>query len=237
MKKIIAALLGCALGASISAFVTHKITRNKYYKLSDKELKDQSNYYENLISQYKEQINNLQFETKAVEEQKAVEKPEQKKAGRPKKETKMPLEEKASIVKPTADEVKEYMDYTKRYKSEEVEEVSKGNRGLSIERGIENNPIEIIDYENYGDKLYNYYKNTLYYYADGILADESDNVVCDIAGTIGTEALKHFGENDDADAVFVRNHRLEEDYEIRLCLRNFSDLQSQKGESQSPEDE
>ncbi len=163
MKKIIAALLGCTLGASVSAFVTHKITRNKYYKLSDKELKDQSNYYENLITQYKEQINKLQSETKVVEEQKAVEKPEQKKAGRPKKESKMPLEEKASIVKPTADEVKEYMDYTKRYKSEEVEEVSKGNRGLSIERGIENNPIEIIDYENYGDKVFNYYKNTRYY--------------------------------------------------------------------------
>lgn len=61
---------------------------------------------------------------------------------------------------------------------------------------------------------------TYTYYADGILADEVDDVVDDIEGTIGCSSLLHFGEYED-DCVHVRNDRLETDYEILLDTRSY----------------
>lgn len=70
------------------------------------------------------------------------------------------------------------------------------------------------------DELDNYQTMTLFYYADGILADEEQEVIEDIDGCIGVEALKHFGEYAD-DAVYVRNDRQRIDYEVLLDERKF----------------
>ena len=238
MKNIIAALLGCALGASVSAFVTHKVTRNKYYKLADKEVKELDAYYTEKLKEKDIEITNLINDNKSFSEKAGIKTEqtpvEKKKAGRPKKEA-LPDQQKSSIEKPAS---KKYTDYTKMYQSEEVEEQGDNRyRGSEIERKIEENKeIEIISPEDFGDKFYNFYKDTLYYYKDGVLADESDNVIIDIAGTIGTEALQTFGRYEE-DRVCVRNHRLEQDYEIYLSLRDFSEIEASKSDSESPEDE
>lgn len=64
---------------------------------------------------------------------------------------------------------------------------------------------------------------SLTYYADGVLADEMDYIVEDVDDTVGKESLKHFGQYED-DSVFVRNERLECDYEILLDSRKYSDV-------------
>ena len=65
----------------------------------------------------------------------------------------------------------------------------------------------------------------LSYYADEVLADEDDNIIEDIEGTVGEESLSHFGEYDD-DAVHVRNDRIKCDYEILLDERfYYTDIQ------------
>lgn len=61
------------------------------------------------------------------------------------------------------------------------------------------------------------------YYADGVLVDDDENVVEDIEGTIGRDALKTFGQYED-DSVFVRNEKLKIDYEILADIRKFSDV-------------
>ena len=53
----------------------------------------------------------------------------------------------------------------------------------------------------------------LTYYADGVLADETDEIVEDVEGTIGTDSLRRFGEYEH-DAVHVRNDVRRIDYEI-----------------------
>lgn len=70
---------------------------------------------------------------------------------------------------------------------------------------------------------YDYNTISLTYYADGVLADEDDEVVDDVDDVIGLKSLTHFGEYED-DSVFVRNDARKCDYEILLDQRNYADV-------------
>lgn len=61
------------------------------------------------------------------------------------------------------------------------------------------------------------------YYADGFLTDENNEIVQDIEGTVGHEALKSFGEYED-DAVHIKNNRLEAYFEILRDYRKYSQV-------------
>lgn len=70
----------------------------------------------------------------------------------------------------------------------------------------------------------NYAQISLVYYdGDEVLADEEDEIVEDIAGTVGEDFAEHFGEYED-DSVFVRNDRLRCDYEICKDNRSYADV-------------
>lgn len=70
----------------------------------------------------------------------------------------------------------------------------------------------------------NYAQISLVYYdGDEVLADEEDEIVEDIAGTVGEDFAEHFGEYED-DSVFVRNDRLRRDYEICKDNRSYADV-------------
>lgn len=75
------------------------------------------------------------------------------------------------------------------------------------------------EFGDYGD----YDLVSLTYYSDGVLTDSWDNVIKNVEEMVGEESLDHFGEYED-DSVFVRNHKLETDFEILLDLRNFADI-------------
>lgn len=79
----------------------------------------------------------------------------------------------------------------------------------------------VISPEEFGE-MNDYEKISLTYYANGILADENDEVIDDIEETVG-DALEHFGEYED-DSVFVRNEENMCDYEILFDQRNFSEI-------------
>ena len=80
----------------------------------------------------------------------------------------------------------------------------------------------VICPEEFGE-VEDYDKVSFTYYADGVLADEYDEVVENVDEVIGEESLTHFGEYED-DSVFVRNDKLKCDYEILLDQRNYSDI-------------
>lgn len=63
---------------------------------------------------------------------------------------------------------------------------------------------------------------TLEYYADSVLADDSDFVM-DPESCVGSEALKRF-EDPDVDQVLVRNHKLKVDYEVLRSLQRFDEI-------------
>lgn len=105
---------------------------------------------------------------------------------------------------------------------ENIEETQKYNRKLSEnDRKTIENPYTISPELFVQDKR-DYDKITLEYYDDGFLVEEiGDDVVPDIASVIGYESLNKFGEYEE-DVVYVRNDKLETDYEVIRQHCNYS---------------
>lgn len=88
---------------------------------------------------------------------------------------------------------------------------------------MDNAPRVISPYE-FGE-LDDYHTIELTYYADDILEDEEYNIVNDRDDLIGPSALDTFGEYED-DSVFVRNDRLQTDFQILKDYRTYSEARS-----------
>lgn len=71
--------------------------------------------------------------------------------------------------------------------------------------------------EPYFDKV------TLFLYDDGILCSEENDIVTNVAGTVGADSLNRIGEYED-DVVYVRNERISTDYEIIREYKDFISL-------------
>lgn len=111
----------------------------------------------------------------------------------------------------TLDKLREYKAIVDKYAAALVEE--------------EVNDVEkpyVIKPEEFGEIL-EYESISLTYYADGVLADEYDEVIDDVDEIVGEKSLTTFGQYEDS-AVFVRNDARKTDYEILLDLRNYSDV-------------
>lgn len=78
-------------------------------------------------------------------------------------------------------------------------------------------------YSDFGSDEEEYEQISLTYYADGVLADENDEVIEDVEDAVGIDSLNHFGEYED-DSVFVRNDARKCDYEILLDQRTYSEV-------------
>lgn len=63
----------------------------------------------------------------------------------------------------------------------------------------------------------------LTYYADGVLEDDSHEIVTDVDELIGEGSLNTFGEYEE-DAVFVRNERLQIDFQILKDYRTYKEV-------------
>ena len=66
------------------------------------------------------------------------------------------------------------------------------------------------------------------YYEDGIVADDNDNIIDDVEGTIGFECLGRIGEYETG-CIHVRNDVLKKDYEVLKSLRRYSEVAAQRG--------
>lgn len=75
----------------------------------------------------------------------------------------------------------------------------------------------VIDPGDYGQNTDNEI-TVLMWYGNDILTDTYGMNVDDIDNTVGREFVDHFGENpEEPDVVYVRNDRLEMDYQILQC--------------------
>lgn len=100
-----------------------------------------------------------------------------------------------------------YTNYAKR--KEEPEEV----KNVYVPYVIEPDQFDTNDFKT----------QTLTLYADGVLADEYDNVITNVDEIVGEESLDHFGEYEE-DTVYVRNEELETDFEILRDDSNYRDI-------------
>lgn len=118
----------------------------------------------------------------------------------------------------TKPDLKEYAEQLKKNGYTRYSDLSADDEGVSDKQ---TKPY-VIPPEQLGDDE-NYDQISLTYYADGVLADENDEVIDDVEETVGIESLNHFGEYED-DSVFVRNDTRKCDYEILLDQRTYSEV-------------
>lgn len=119
-----------------------------------------------------------------------------------------------------ANEKPNIKDYTTVVKDSGYINYSDSNNVKKEEINVKGAP-RVIPPDEFGEE--DYAVVSLSYYADGVLADDWDKVIKDVANTVGEDFMNHFGEYED-DSVFVRNDDLETDYEILRDTRNFSDV-------------
>lgn len=118
----------------------------------------------------------------------------------------------------TKPDLKEYAEQLKKNGYIRYSDLSADDEGVSDKQ---TKPY-VIPPEQFGDDE-SYDQISLTYYADGVLADENDEVIDDVEETVGIESLNHFGEYED-DSVFVRNDTRKCDYEILLDQRTYSEV-------------
>ena len=77
-------------------------------------------------------------------------------------------------------------------------------------------PEDFGEHDGYDTVTYTCYK-------DGVLEDDWGELMEDVDDIIGLDSLNHFGEYE-ADSVYVRNDRLETDYEILLDEKTYAEV-------------
>lgn len=208
MNSTLKGVLIFVLGAAAGSLATWKLIEKKYKDIAQEEIdsvkdtfsKMKKNEYPDKLEDYPdfEEFDDS-YDSDDVEEEP---KPEQKID----RNNKPDIVEYAKILSETG-----YTNYAERQDKKE----KKGVEPVEDERPY------VISPDEFGEK--DGYENvTLTYYADGVLTDYFDNVISNIDEVVGFDSLDHFGEYED-DAVFVRNEKMETDYEILRDLRDFNE--------------
>lgn len=192
MNNKVACLGAFILGTAIGVAASWKIAQTKYEKIAQEEIDSVKETYSKKRKENIETLENLNDQLKD----------EIKRVGKV-------TEEKPDIMEYAAKLQKEgYTDYTSDSEpAENIEDVDAGPKPY------------VISPEEFGENDF-YETISLTYYADGVLADDTDERIEDVDNIVGYDSLEHFGEYED-DAVHVRNDRLKTDYEIILDERNY----------------
>lgn len=208
MNSTLKGVLIFVLGAAAGSLATWKLIEKKYKDIAQEEIdsvkdtfsKMKKNEYPDKLEDYPdfEEFDDSDDSDDVEEESK----PEQKID----RNNKPDIVEYAKILSETG-----YTNYAERQDKKE----KKGVEPVEDERPY------VISPDEFGEK--DGYENvTLTYYADGVLTDYFDNVISNVDEVVGFDSLDHFGEYED-DVVFVRNEKMETDYEILRDLRDFNE--------------
>lgn len=178
-------------GAAIGSVATWKFVKTKYEQIADEEIESMREYYNGKLQNLADESSKRMV--KEFEEGLTV--------------------QNAEITEQAASMVHEaYENYASLYQSKEERKEEEEE-----EDEMEDRPY-VISPEEFGEEGYE--QVSLTYYADGVLTNESDDVIEDVDDLIGEESLEHFGEYED-DSVFVRDDSKGIDYEILKDLRNY----------------
>ena len=125
---------------------------------------------------------------------------------------------------PVEEEVKEEKEYKTIVENSGYVNYNKPEQ-VAQHSVLEDEPYS-IDPEEFGDKEEEGWDTmTLTYFADGVLTDDTDEVVEQPEVVVGLDNLKIFEEFPDATCVYVRNETWRTDFEILKDDWKWSDLQ------------
>ena len=209
MNSTLKGVLIFVLGAAAGSLATWKLIEKKYKDIAQEEIdsvkdtfsKMKKNEYPDKLEDYPD-FEEFDDSDDSYDSDDEEPKPEQKID----RNNKPDIVEYAKILSETG-----YTNYAERQDKKE----KKGVEPVEDERPY------VISPDEFGEK--DGYENvTLTYYADGVLTDYFDNVISNVDEVVGLDSLDHFGEYED-DVVFVRNEKMETDYEILRDLRDFNE--------------
>lgn len=203
MNSTLKGVLIFVLGAAAGSLATWKLIEKKYKDIAQEEIDSVKDTFSKMKkNEYPDKLEDYpdfeEFDDSDDEEPKSEQKID--------RNNKPDIVEYAKILSESG-----YTNYADRQDKKE----KKGVEPVEYERPY------VISPDEFGEK--DGYENvTLTYYADGVLTDYFDNVISNIDEVVGFDSLDHFGEYED-DAVFVRNEKMETDYEILRDLRDFNE--------------
>ena len=209
-KTLIASLAGLAVGTGVGFAIGFFVTKNKCESKADKEIQAVRNAYEKHFAKKKEAEG---IEPPAPK----VNKPVIQGVEKPKDDTHEGKKVDYSKLYPTGSDKPEDPTIPEEVviKSNKPRQKPKTNRFI------------ILSPQDYSDSAFE--SVTLYYYADKVLADIDNNVIHDVNGTVGPEALSTFGRYLE-DTVYVRDVDKSIDYEIIWDNRTYSQVNDKSGD-------
>lgn len=203
MNSTLKGVLIFVLGAAAGSLATWKLIEKKYKDIAQEEIDSVKDTFSKMKkNEYPDKLEDYpdfeEFDDSDDEEPKSEQKID--------RNNKPDIVEYAKILSEAS-----YTNYAERQDKKE----KKGVEPVEDERPY------VISPDEFGEK--DGYENvTLTYYADGVLTDYFDNVISNVDEVVGFDSLDHFGEYED-DVVFVRNEKMETDYEILRDLRDFNE--------------
>lgn len=199
MKTILSKFIIFAAGAAAGSAVTWKLLDEKYKRVAREEIDSMKEYY------------GKKFDPKKFEPKKF----EYEHAGEPIGKVEDVEESEDGVLFTVKSDKPNLREYAAKLQSEGYTDYA------TAVAKLEGNRPYVISPEEYGE--YSYEEIELTYYADGVLADDMNNVVDDVDDIVGLDFADYFGEYED-DSVHIRNDRLKCDYEILQDSRNYSDV-------------
>lgn len=125
---------------------------------------------------------------------------------------------KEEVISKEHDDIDSTPDIDEPEEHEDYEAVLKKNKYYRDDRPY------IITQEDFKEGVDGYNTVTLYCYADGVIADEDDEIIDHVDETIGNESVNYFENECFDDCIYVRNDTLKCDYEILRSEKEYSDV-------------
>ena len=205
LRTIILCTFSLAVGAIAGFSVSKSIYKKKFQKYADEEIDSVKRVY---AKHYGEAQAN---EPEEVHEAQMPANPNEEK----------PADEATGDEKPPLNPA--YVDYSAPYRSQEPEV---RETRPNPEPSSHNNDITFLTVEELEASKRECI--TLFYYQDGVLADDDYNIIKNPESLIGDEALSKFGAYD-VNAVYVHNAKTNKDYEILLDNRPYVSINPRGG--------
>lgn len=211
---IAGSLLSLAAGVGVGHLITKKVLRDKYEEIAEQEIAAAKVYYSALYKVGDEYATPGAFLEK--------------------RHPGMTLDEetKASVVDPVEvdTDTLERVVQGLKYHRGAVKPIVTQNiflRGDEQPQAPQEEPTAekpyIIAFHEYDEQTKGYVQETLTYFTDGALTDESDMVIDTIDEVVGLANLQWFGrKSPNPNVVYIRNEKLEKDFEVVRSIGTYA---------------
>lgn len=207
-----------AIGFIMGSIATYYISKDEFERICDEEIESVKKTYKNMAAS-KEKVKNNEEQKEAYKN--VIDKMNYSHYAINLDDVREDVAEKVKKEMETSDVVHHNLFDDSEDDTDDVED-EQDRPSNNVDKFINDKPYTISPEEFVHDKK-DYDKITLEYYNDGFLVEEmSGDIINDISTAVGYDSLNKFGEYEE-DLAYVRNDRIETDYEI---IRQHCDYSS-----------